>query len=44
MSIAENSIFAGFFLRLWCVLTGAWSGSNLGRALNRIGRAVVRWV
>ena len=44
MSIAENSIFAGFFLRLWCVLAGAWSGSNLGRALNRMGRAVVRWV
>ena len=43
MSIAENSLFWGYVLRLWAALTLAWSESAAGRVFGRIGRAIRSW-
>ena len=43
MSIASNSLFLSFLLRIWSVLTGAWGESAAGRFFGRIGRAIQSW-
>ena len=42
--IIQHSVFLRFFARLWLVLSGAWEGSVLGSALDRMGLAVQRWL
>ena len=42
--IIQHSVFFRFFARLWLVLSGAWEGSVLGSALDRMGLAVQRWL
>ena len=43
MSIVENSLFLGFFLRLWRTLAGAWGDSAVGRGLEALGQTLLRW-
>lgn len=43
MSIASNSLFLRVLLRIWSVLTFAWSESAVGHFFGRIGRAIQGW-
>ncbi len=44
MSVVRGSIIAEFLLALWTVLRDAWTGSLMGRAFARAGRAIRRGV